>query len=107
SQGPHGWTMGSNTANLQGGVTTDRSFNCTTTRYAINSIGYSNSGSTGTNDNTGINIPYSSKHPGGANFLFADGTVRLLSNSTTVGATTSVLNALSTRSGGESVSFDQ
>lgn len=105
SQGPHGWTMGSNTDSQQGGTTGDRTFNCTTTRYAINSIGYSN-GSAGTCDNTGMNIPYSSKHPGGANFCFADGTVRMLSNATTVGSSTSVLNALSTRNGNESVSFD-
>jgi len=112
SQGPHGWTMGA------GNVTVppiyngndNRSFNCTTTRYEINKrfpVGTTGSNSTdysgGISGNAGANIPYSSTHAGGANFCFADGTVRMLMNSMPL----ATLCALSSRAGGESVTFDQ
>jgi prepilin-type processing-associated H-X9-DG protein len=60
---------------------------------------------------------YSSRHPGGANFVFADGSVHFLkgvlrnsgrrSDGTTIYSPTSlILQALGTRSGGEVVSAD-
>jgi prepilin-type N-terminal cleavage/methylation domain-containing protein/prepilin-type processing-associated H-X9-DG protein len=84
SQGPHGWTMGAN-----GDLTPpptymashdNRAFNTTTIRYQINVIGMSNDCGAGTCDNTGANIPLSSGHGQGANGLFADGSVKFLSN---------------------------
>jgi prepilin-type N-terminal cleavage/methylation domain-containing protein/prepilin-type processing-associated H-X9-DG protein len=79
SAGPHGWIMGTsvNSAPPSG---QNRSFNCTTVRYPINAIGFA-SNSNGTTDNTGSNVPLSSNHTGGANMLFADGTVRFWPNS--------------------------
>jgi len=46
---------------------------------------------------------FRSNHPGGANFLFGDGSVRFLKNTIAPG----VLKALSTPAGGESISPDQ
>jgi prepilin-type processing-associated H-X9-DG protein len=45
---------------------------------------------------------FGSGHPGGANFVFADGSVRFLSNQTAL----TMLQALSTTAGGEVVSID-
>ena len=98
SQGPHGWTMGINSSTV--GASTERSFNCSTTRWMINQRGLGNTASNGTNDNAGANIPFSSAHTGGANMLFADGGVRFLTSSTTL----PILQALSSRDGGEPVS---
>jgi len=80
SQGPHGWIMGtSNGDSPPNGQ--NRAMNTTTVRYSINQIGLSlNSG--GTTGNAGSNVPLSSNHTGGANMLFADGTVRYWPNST-------------------------
>ncbi len=106
SQGPHGWTMGANGDNREppsyqpGGD--NREFNCTTTRFMINQRGLTNSCSTGTCDNTGSNIPYSSSHTGGIIALLGDGSVRFLSSSTPL----LTLQYLSTRSGGETFSID-
>lgn len=105
SQGPHGWTMGANgdnrvPPNYQNGGD-NRSFNCTTVRYQINQIGMTNVCSAGTCDNTGTNIPLSSQHMGGANMLFADGTVHFLQNSTPL----NILQALCTGVGQEAVTY--
>jgi prepilin-type N-terminal cleavage/methylation domain-containing protein/prepilin-type processing-associated H-X9-DG protein len=48
------------------------------------------------------NTPYTSNHPGGANFVFCDGSVRFLSS--TMSLTT--LQALATRNGGEVIGGD-
>jgi prepilin-type N-terminal cleavage/methylation domain-containing protein/prepilin-type processing-associated H-X9-DG protein len=86
SQGPHGWPMGGpNDTNLpptwrSGGD--NRCFNCTTIRWSINQRGLSaNCATDGTCDNTGMNIPLSSGHTGGANVLFGDGSVKFLTQS--------------------------
>jgi prepilin-type N-terminal cleavage/methylation domain-containing protein/prepilin-type processing-associated H-X9-DG protein len=104
SQGPHGWTMGSNgdknqpPAYQNGGD--NREFNCTTIRYMINQIGQSNNCGNGTCDNTGSNIPLSANHTGGANMLFADGSTKFMSSGTTL----ITLQQLATRAGGEVIS---
>jgi len=46
---------------------------------------------------------FSSRHPGGANFCFGDGSVRFLKSSLSLG----ILKLLATRAGGELVSSDQ
>jgi prepilin-type N-terminal cleavage/methylation domain-containing protein/prepilin-type processing-associated H-X9-DG protein len=79
SQGPHGWTMGAGQSNV-GSSYTDRHFNCTTVRYQINQIGFTNSGPEGTGHNTGRNVPLSSNHPGGINCLLGDGSVRFFTD---------------------------
>jgi len=98
SQGPHGWPMGT-----AGGTTLGpaniRTFNTTTTRWLINQRGLGNSGSNGTNDNTGMNIPWSSGHSGGAQALLGDGHVIFLRDSTPL----LTLQWLSTRAGGETL----
>ena len=98
SQGPHGWAMGCGTALPN--QNTDRTFNCTTSRWGINQIGMSNNGGNGTNDNTGTNIPFSSLHPGGVNMLFSDGTVRFWPNSVTYNGSNTVLSNACCRNDG-------
>jgi prepilin-type N-terminal cleavage/methylation domain-containing protein/prepilin-type processing-associated H-X9-DG protein len=98
SQGPHGWTMGA-AAGSQSGVVNIRAFNTTTTRWQINQRGLGNSVSNGTNDNTGMNIPWSSGHSGGAQTLLGDGHVIFLRDSTPL----LTLQWLSTRAGGETL----
>jgi prepilin-type N-terminal cleavage/methylation domain-containing protein/prepilin-type processing-associated H-X9-DG protein len=60
-------------------------------------VGYSAGGACGTN------APFGSRHTGGANFLFADGSVRFIKNSISL----PVYYALSTRNEGEVISSDQ
>jgi prepilin-type N-terminal cleavage/methylation domain-containing protein/prepilin-type processing-associated H-X9-DG protein len=110
SGGLYGWTMGSGigqNGTVAGWAGDGRGFNTTTLRYQINQIGFASdaasNGAYGCNNDVGQNIPMSSIHPGGANMLHADGTVHFASNS----MTTAVIHALSTRSGNESVTFDQ
>ncbi len=101
SQGPHGWTMGGNTVNI-GTAFTERTFNCTTTRWEINRRGLGDSAANGTNNNTGRNIPFTSAHTGGANMLFADGSVSFLRDSTQL----ATLQRLSSRNDGVTVSLN-
>ncbi|HEY1191755.1 MAG TPA: DUF1559 domain-containing protein, partial [Gemmata sp.] len=96
SSGPHGWAMGIG-GTAVGTAWTDRMFNCTVVRWQINQRGLGNTSGNGTNDNTGINIPFSSGHSGGANMLFADGSVKFMTASTPI----ATLQYLSTRAGGE------
>jgi prepilin-type N-terminal cleavage/methylation domain-containing protein/prepilin-type processing-associated H-X9-DG protein len=103
SQGPHGWTMGISNANV-GASANARAFNTTTVRYQINQRGTdggatNGSNANGTNDNTGMNIPFSSGHSGGANMLFGDGSVKFMRDSTDL----ITLQWLCTRSGGETL----
>jgi prepilin-type processing-associated H-X9-DG protein len=98
SQGPHGWTMGCYCDTASWPINR-RAFNTTTVRYTINQHGMTDNGSAGTNNNTGVNIPFSSGHTGGANMLFADGSVRFMSNSTPL----LTLQWLATRAGGETL----
>jgi len=79
SQGPHGWTMGCGNPGV-GSAYADRHFNCTTVRYNINQIGFSNSGATG--HNTGNNIPLSSLHPGGCLVVLGDASSRFIPETT-------------------------
>ncbi|VTR99492.1 DUF1559 domain-containing protein [Tuwongella immobilis] len=81
--GPHGFAMGVGYGgSLSGG---DRPFNMTTIRYAINQVrGWPNSPgdcSLGVCENTGGNTPLRSAHTGGVNAVFADGSVRFLTDS--------------------------
>jgi len=96
SQGPHGWTMGAESAAV-GGSDGGRQFNIVTTRWSINQRGLGNSAANGTNDNSGSNIPFSSSHTGGAQMLMADGSVRFMTASTPL----LTLQQMSTRAGGE------
>jgi prepilin-type N-terminal cleavage/methylation domain-containing protein/prepilin-type processing-associated H-X9-DG protein len=85
----HGWMIGwhSSTVPINGGNVGDaRSFQMTTIRYAINQNtawpdSPGNCGATGICDNVGTNIPLLSGHTGGVNGVFADGSVRFLTNS--------------------------
>ena len=97
SQGPHGWTMGANSSSINVGNV--RMFNTTTTRWTINQRGLGNNNGNGTNDNTGMNIPWSSGHSGGAQVLLGDGHVLFLRDSTPI----QTLSWLSTRAGGETL----
>jgi len=81
SQGPHGWIMGTSNGD-QPPNGQNRAMNTTTVRYSINQMGLSLT-SGGTTQNAGSNVPLSSNHTGGANMLFADGTVRYWPNSVT------------------------
>ncbi len=100
SQGPHGWTMGIGSG--VSGAAPERMFNTSTVRWQINQRGLGNSAANGTNDNTGANIPFSSGHTGGAMMLWGDGGVRFVTSSTPL----ALLQALSTRAGGETASLN-
>jgi prepilin-type processing-associated H-X9-DG protein len=55
------------------------------------------------NNRSGHPEDFSSRHPGGANFLFADGSVRFLKD----GVSYRAFLSLATRDGGEIVSAEQ
>jgi len=96
SSGPHGWIMGAGSAQT-GGAYSARAFNTTTVRWTINQRGLGNTPTNGTGENAGSNVPFTSAHSGGANMLFADGSVRFVT--TTIPLQT--LQWLSTRASGE------
>jgi prepilin-type N-terminal cleavage/methylation domain-containing protein/prepilin-type processing-associated H-X9-DG protein len=73
AQGPDPWSIGCPTSG------TWEYYNITTVRYPINQKGLT-LGSGGVIDNVGNNIPFSSLHSGGAQFLYADGSVHFLSD---------------------------
>jgi len=103
SQGLHGWAIGAE-SNFASSYS-NRVFNCTAVRYQINQRGIvtdSFNGASGVNQDAGANIPFSSAHPGGANVLLADGTVRFATNALPM----ATLSALCTRAGGEVAALD-
>jgi len=70
---PTSWPYGS--WNMSGG-----SSMCTTVMYTINQPVYNNGNALQGCSCGGPNMPFNSLHPGGANFLFADGSSRFLTN---------------------------
>jgi prepilin-type N-terminal cleavage/methylation domain-containing protein/prepilin-type processing-associated H-X9-DG protein len=106
SGGPYGWTMGcANSPAAYPNVPDYRPFNTQTLRYPINYVP-STAASPGSGPANGtwpggldlqMNMPIRSAHPGGANVLFADGSVQFLSNNTPF----TVLAALSVRFDGQ------
>jgi prepilin-type N-terminal cleavage/methylation domain-containing protein len=101
SGGLYGWTMGA--AHAPGGGQHNfgdgRHFNCTTVRFLINQVGFSNTAANGHNNDVGTNFPINSGHPGGVIIALADGSNRFVANSTTA----AVIHAMCTKSGGESL----
>jgi len=104
SAGLYGWTMGAAHANngSQAGWGDGRHFNCTSVRYAINQIGFANTAAQGTNNDVGTNFPLSSNHTGGICVLMGDGSVRFLSDTTSL----NVLAGSCTRSSNDIVSLN-
>ncbi len=102
SGGVHGFLIGWHNATPPNGSTTDaRTFNMTTIRYGINQKkGWTdapgNCGSQGVCDNASTNLPLNSSHPGGVMGLLCDGSVRFISQTTTV----AILAAAATRDDG-------
>jgi prepilin-type N-terminal cleavage/methylation domain-containing protein/prepilin-type processing-associated H-X9-DG protein len=99
----HGWMIGWHSASSTAGAGGDaRTFQMTTIRYAINQTkGWpdapGNCGSLGVCDNVGTNIPLNSAHAGGVNALMTDGSVRFLSETTSL----PVLAVLAMRNDGQ------
>jgi prepilin-type processing-associated H-X9-DG protein len=106
--GLYGWTMGTdyNIPPNGSNIGDNRQFNCTTIRYPINlKTGWSTNGGAGTQSgdcrvgvcyDLGNNIPLNSTHTGGVNAVFGDGSVRFLSDTTSLG----VLALISVRDDG-------
>ena len=85
----HGFTMGPPPPS----ATDARTFNLTCVYHPIN---YKSTTGYGIRDNCGPNSPIQSVHPGGANVAFADGSVRMLSESLDI----HTLRCLATRNDG-------
>lgn len=107
ADGPHGFAMGTPlTTSPPSSGAGDRPFNTTTVRYALNkkkgwpANGGSGDCTTGVCVNTGGNTPIRSAHTGGAQAVFADGSVRFMTDSITV----AVLAQLATRDDGTVIS---
>jgi len=115
ASGLYGWSMGANTNtppnNPAATGSDNRQFNCTTIRYNINQktgwpIDASNTATqygnctVGVCEDMGNNIPLTSTHTGGVNVLMGDGSVRLLSDSTSL----NVLALIATRDDGKAAS---
>jgi prepilin-type N-terminal cleavage/methylation domain-containing protein len=111
SSGLYGWTMGA--AIPVNGVVASwgdgRHFNCTSVRYPINAIGVVAAGTAGNsaaaatagvNNDVGLNIPLSSKHPGGILVALGDGSIRFVAQTTAQ----TVIHAMCTKDQGESLS---
>ena len=86
----HGFMMGTAAPS----VSDYRQFNMTAVLYPVN---YKTATATGIAGNCGSNTPIQSVHPGGANVLFADGSVQILSESLDI----AVLRNLATRNDGK------
>jgi prepilin-type N-terminal cleavage/methylation domain-containing protein/prepilin-type processing-associated H-X9-DG protein len=92
SGGLHGWMIGSHRSTPPTGGNAnsgdERHFNMVTVLYGINQKrGWpdgGNCGTTGVCNNFGSNIPINSAHSGGVNALFNDGSVRFLTDSTSI-----------------------
>jgi hypothetical protein len=108
--GPTGlymWPMGAANTPNPATLTSDyRHFNCVSVRYSINQVGIIPAGTKGTDatahnaglhNDGGTNFPFSSGHSGGVNGVMGDGSVRFMSNSTSL----ITLSGICTRAGGE------
>jgi prepilin-type N-terminal cleavage/methylation domain-containing protein/prepilin-type processing-associated H-X9-DG protein len=101
--GVYGWTMGYGTPGTTGNTGDIRCFNCLTVRYSINMRGTDpNTGGNGLGSDCGVNFPINSAHTGGANVVFADGSVQFLSDSTDL----TVLARLANRNDGQVTGYN-
>jgi prepilin-type N-terminal cleavage/methylation domain-containing protein len=105
--GWHGWFIGQKTASNGtppglGSIGDKRMWNITTIRYSVNQKTGWPGGTLGVGDQ-GLNNPLSSAHAGGVLVSMADGSVKFLSDSTTL----DVLAKLATRDDGQTVSIEQ
>lgn len=102
----HGWLIGCGGSGIPPSYNSGgdaRTFQQTTIRYPINQKeGWPNAGdcgNLGVCQNLGVNIPLNSAHPGGVHILICDGSVRFLSDATSM----SLLGRLATRDDGMTV----
>mgnify|MGYP001095825504 CR=1 FL=1 len=85
------WVMGEMCCTLYNHVSTPNTATCAGLGFANNSMA-----------NMPMQVPPSSRHPGGVNTLFGDGSVKFIKNSVSL----MTYRALGTRDGGETVSAD-